>query len=50
MGMASAARRPVVNTIPLYTIPGPTGEAPNYHLILCHINPQSFFNIIIICV
>jgi hypothetical protein len=50
MGMTSAARGPVVNTVPLYTIPRPAVEAPNYHLLMCHFHPQSFFNIIIICV
>jgi hypothetical protein len=50
MGMTSAARGSVVNTVPLYTIPRPAVEAPNYHLLMCHFHPQSFFNIIIICV
>jgi hypothetical protein len=49
MGMAPAARRPVVNAISLYTVPRPAVEAPNYHLLMCHFHPQSFSNIIIIC-
>jgi hypothetical protein len=48
MGMTSATRGPVMNTIPLYTIPRPAVEAPNYHLFMCHFHPHSISNIIII--
>jgi hypothetical protein len=50
MGMTSPTRGPIVNTIPLYTIPRPTVEASYYHLLMCHFHPHCFFNIIIICV
>jgi hypothetical protein len=46
MGMTSAARGPVVNTVSLNTIPRPAVEAPNYHLIMCHFHPHCFLNII----
>ena len=49
MGMTSAARRSIVNTILLDTIPRSTVEASNYHLIMCHFHPHCLFNIIIIC-
>ncbi len=48
MGVAPAARRPVVNPLPLYAIPRSTVKASNYHLLMCHFHPQYLFNIIII--
>ena len=43
IGVASATCRPVVKTVSRYTILCSAVEAPDYHLFVCHCDPQRLF-------